>query len=149
LNNIGRVLLMMSQIQESEKYLRQAIQQDPNLAPAYHNLVVVLLRRALEGQSLSVNAVQCAKRAADIGPPSVDLYRDVAALLALAARRDSTLVQQSVGHLDQAVACGLDPRTAAKDPVFAVLHRDSAFQELLTKKPSLPSPLRGNYLVEP
>jgi hypothetical protein len=79
----------------------------------------------------------------------VDLYRDVAALLALAARRDGTLVKQSVAYLDQAVACGLDPRKAAKDPVFAVLHRDIAFQELSTKKPSLPSPLRGDYLAEP
>jgi serine/threonine protein kinase len=102
LNNIGFAFHQLGQLDESEKYLRQAIQLDGNLGAAHHTLALVSLRRALGGQPVSGEAIALAKKAVALGPPSADLYRDVAALFAVAASRDASLLQPAIQCLEKA-----------------------------------------------
>ena len=149
LNNIGFDLFQLAQLDESKEYLEQAIQQDEFLGAAYHNLLLVHLRRAHRGTPVPKEVLRQAERATAIGPPSADLYRDAAAFWAMAAGRDSTLIPRAIQYLEKALAYGLDSRTLQTGPVFATLRSNPAFQKMASKAAqSLPA-TKANHFVDP
>ena len=87
LNNLGFSWLELGQLDDAESYLREAIKGNGMLQAARHNLVLVFLKRAVRGQTIPREAFVHAARAIEIGPESAELYRDVAALYAIGAKR--------------------------------------------------------------
>lgn len=149
LNNLGHTLLQGDRVDESEEYLREAIEQQGDLGPARHSLLLLALRRALRGAPVSAEAIANARKAEAIGPPSADLYRDMAALFAVAATQDASMIEPAIEYLAKAVNLGLDPKPFRETPTFAALRGAPAFQALMTRSvPPRPTHSAG-FLVAP
>jgi tetratricopeptide (TPR) repeat protein len=149
LNNLGFALIKTGRYDAAEQYLKQAIQQKSDLQAAYHNLVLVCLDRALAGKPLSKEAFHQAKKAAEIGLPSTDLYRDVAKLFAVAARKDAQLLPLAVRYAEKALDCGLNARTLRTDSAFETVQRSPAIKEILAKPRPAARPSRAIHIVDP
>jgi tetratricopeptide (TPR) repeat protein len=149
LNNLGFALIATGQYDAAEQYLKQAIQQKSNLQAAYHNLVLVYLKRSLAGKPLPKEAIDEAKRAVEIGSPSTDLYRDVAKLFAVGARKDAQLLPLAVRYAEKALDCGLNPQTFRTDSAFEAVRRSPAVEELLAKGRPAVRPSQAIYIVDP
>ena len=83
---------------------------DGNLQAAHYNMVMLYLRRAMQGQPISKAAFVHATRAIEIGPETADLYHVVAALYAMAARQDPALIQPAIEYVGKSVELGFDPK---------------------------------------
>ena len=149
LNNTGFCYVQLRQLDRAEEYLRRAIEADENLQAPHHSLAFISLNRAYGGQPVSLSALTHAKTAIDIGPPSVDLYCHAAALSALAARRDPSLMPHALEYLERAIDCGFDPKSLASHPAFVSLHGQRAFEELLASPSPSRRPIKADLLVEP
>jgi serine/threonine protein kinase len=149
LNNLGYALIRTGQGDAAEQYLKQAIQQKSDLQAAHRNLVLVYLHRAIAGKPLPKEAIGYARRAAEIGPPSTDLYRDVAAFFAVAARKDAELLPLATRYVEKALDCGLDPRVFSTDPAFEAVRQSPAFEQILAKQRQAVKPSRADYIVDP
>ncbi len=149
LNNIGYSFHALRRLDESEKYLKQALEADEDLPAAHHNLVNVFLRRALHGQPVPPEAFFHVRRAVELSPPSADLYRDVAKLCAVAARGDATRIESAIEYLEKGLLYGLDPQAMGKEPAFAALAGNPAFERLRTQKAASSPATRAAYLVDP
>ena len=149
LNNIGFSELRLSDLDAAEGYLTRAIAAHEHLTAAYHNLVVMHLNGAGAGRPVPESALVQAGKAAELGPPSAQLYRHVAALFACAARQRPDLAQVAIEYLKKAIAHGLDPASLRTDPLFSILRRHAAFQALLTKSPGREPSSEPDYLVDP
>ena len=149
LNNLGFVLIQAGQYDAAEQYLKQAIQQKSDLQAAYHNLVLVYLKRSLAGKPLPKEAIDEAKRAVEIGSPSMDLYRDAAKLFAVGARKDAKLLPLAVRYAEKALDCGLNPQTFRTDSAFEAVQRSPAIEELLAKARPAVRPSQAIYIVDP
>jgi tetratricopeptide (TPR) repeat protein len=135
-SNIGFSHFMLGEIDEAEKNFRRALQLDGALATARYWMLNVFLRRAMQAQPVPDAALVDAAKAVEIGPPSATLYHVVAALYAIAARKNPKLVQPAVEYVGKAVQCGCNPRAFTSDTSFSALERESSFLDAL-KKPSL------------
>ncbi|MGA2033870.1 MAG: serine/threonine-protein kinase [Thermoguttaceae bacterium] len=149
LNNLGYALIRTNQGDVAEQYLKQAIRQKSDLQSAHHNLVLVYLNRAIAGKPLPKEAIGHAKSAVEIGPPSADLYRDVAALFAVAARKDADLLPLATRYVENALDFGLDPGTFRTNSTFEVLQRFPGIEEILAKQRPAVRPSRADHLVDP
>ena len=149
LNNLGFALLKTGQHDAAEHYLKQAIQQKSDLQAAHHNLVLVFLDRAFAGKPLPQDAFDQAKRAAEIGPPSTDLYRDVAKLFAVAARKDAKLLPLAIQYAEKALECGLSPQTFRTDSAFSAIQQSPAIEDILAKASPAARPSQANHVVDP
>ena len=112
---------MLGELDNAEKCLRRAIEIDGRLQAAHCNLVKVFVNRAFRGQAVPAAAVTAASRAIEIGPCTRELYRDVASLYAIAAKRDPALVPTAVGYVKKAIERGIDPKTFASNSSFSRL----------------------------
>ncbi len=149
LNNLGYALIRTGQCDAAEQYLKQANHDNSDLPAAHHNLLLVYLKRAIAGRPLPKEAIGYAKRAAEIGPPSTDLYRDVAAFFSVAARADAELLPLATRYVEKALDSGLDPRVFRTDHTFQVIQQSPAIEEILAKpRPAVP-PSRAVYIVDP
>jgi serine/threonine protein kinase len=149
LNDLGFALIQTGQYDAAEQYLKQVIQQKSDLQVAHHNLVLVYLNGALAGKPLPEESVDHAKRAMEIGSPSTDLYRDVAKLFAVGARKDGKLLPLAVRYAEKALDCGLDPQTFRTDSAFDAVRRSPAVEALLAKDRPAVRPSRAIHIVDP
>jgi hypothetical protein len=51
--------------------------------------------------------------------------------------------------LEKAVALGVDPNSLRTNPLFSMLQRNQAFQQLLTKPAASNPPVKTDLLVDP
>jgi len=149
LNNTAFSCLRMNELDRAEGLLIRAIQLDPNLGPAYHNLVMVAANRAQGGQPVSQVSLKYAKKALENCRPSADLYRDVARLFSLASSHNPDLLVSATECLRKAVALGLDPASFSSTPEFLPLKDRPEFQALLTLKPGRAQPVPADRLIDP
>jgi Flp pilus assembly protein TadD len=149
LNNIGYSLRELGRLDESEKCLKQALEDDEDLPAAHHNLVVVFTNRAFQGRPVPPEAFGHVRRAVELGPPSADLYRDVATLCAVAAQGDAARIPSAIEYLEKGLLYGLDPQAMGKDPAFAALGGNPAFERLQTQKAASSPATKAAYLVDP
>ncbi len=149
LNNMGFGYIQLRRLDDAEECLRHAVELDQDMHAAHHNLVVVFVNRAVNGQSIPKSAVAHARKAVETGPPSAELYYHVALLYALGAKQDAGPMRPAVEHLKKAVAEGLDPSALESIPAFSSLREQRDFQKLLTAPtPSEPA-AQAEHLVEP
>ncbi len=126
-----------------------AVQADPNLQAAQHNLVVVYSRRALTGRVIPTEAFVLARRALEIGPESGELCCNLAYFYVLAAKQDAAYVRPAIDFIAKAVEHGIDPHTFKSDPVFSALEKDAAFQKALVARGPLQAPLKAVRAIDP
>ena len=105
-NNIGFSYLQLKRLPEAEDNLRRAIEIDGNLPAAYENLMKAVAERAMRTRSVASADLALADRAAKAGPRTARLYRDLAILYAIAARRDPSLTGRAVKCVQNAVQPG-------------------------------------------
>jgi tetratricopeptide (TPR) repeat protein len=148
LNNLGFSYRQMSQLDEAELYLRQALRADDTLQAASHNLLIVFRDRAFRGQGVSDEALAHARRVLETGQPSGELYRDLAQLYACAAKRDPKLAASAIECVRRAVEAGADPAELGNNPAFSGLCKDKAFAEALAARVVQRYP-RPGYYVDP
>jgi eukaryotic-like serine/threonine-protein kinase len=148
-NNLGFSYRQLNRLDSAEEYLQRATAVDEQLAAAHHNLVLVYLNRAGAGRPVPESALVHARKAAELGPASAELYRNVAALFACAAKQRPELIQPAIRYLDNAVAHGLDPASLSANPRFSVLRDNAAFQALLAKPPGREPSAEPQYFVDP
>jgi eukaryotic-like serine/threonine-protein kinase len=147
-NNIGFSYLMLNRLDEAEKNLQLAIQCDDRLQAAQFNTVMLFLQRAWQGQPVPEAAFTHASRAMEIGPPTADLYRAVAALHAMAAKNNRKLILPAIEYVGRAVEMGLDPNVFTSDASYATLQNEPPFREALKKPSAFQSP-RAVRLIDP
>ena len=75
--------------------------------------------------------------------PSTDLYRDVAAFFAVAARQDADLLPLANRYVEKALDFGLAPRMLRDGPTFQTIQRSPAIKEILAKPRPAVQPSRG------
>jgi len=148
-NNIGFSHLMLGQLDEAEKNLQRAIQLDDRLQAAHYNMVMIFQRRVAHGQTLSNAAFVCATRAIEIGPPTADLYHNVAALYAMAAKQNPTLVQPAIEYVGQSVELGCKPETFISDGRYSELQKNPAFHAALRRSVSVVKASQVIQLIDP
>ena len=147
LNDFGRSLICLGRLDEAEGCLRRAIGRNDSPQAAYHNLIVIFLRRALQtGETPPREALACAARAIEIGPESVELCQHVATLTVLAATRDPARLRSAVEYVRKAIALGADAEVFRSAPTFRVLQKDPAFQRALAE-PKGAATVNVDYLV--
>jgi eukaryotic-like serine/threonine-protein kinase len=149
LNNLGFSYCQINAFDDATHCLEQALSVDDNLQPAHHTLVLIYLRQALNGHSLSESAFGHAQKAIDLGPPSADLYFNVALLYAFAAKQRPALRQSAIGYLNKALEYGTDPKVLNSTPAFSVLQDEQQFKDLLTTAQSKVPLIKSEYLVDP
>jgi tetratricopeptide (TPR) repeat protein len=149
LSNLGFSYRQLNRLDSAEEPLKRALALDGRLLAAHHNLVIVHLNQAATGYPIADAALDHAKRAAETGPPSAELYRHVAALFACAARERPELSQPAIEYLEQAVAHGLDPASLRNHPSFSAFQSHRQFQALLTRPPGHEPSAQLDYLVDP
>jgi eukaryotic-like serine/threonine-protein kinase len=132
LNDLGFSCLQLHRLREAEESLKRAVEVDVRLQAAHHSLVLVFLRQGQDGKAVPPIALDHAKMAIETGPPSGDLYMNVAALYALAAKQDDALVKSALKFLEKAVEYGGNLKQLDSSPTFSRLRKEQAFQELLT-----------------
>ena len=123
LNDLGRSLIYLGRFDDAESFLRRAIGRDDSPQAAYHNLAVVFLSRALKTGETPPEALAYAARAVEIGPESADLCQHMAALQALAAKRDPALQQSALAYVKRAIALGMDAQFFRSDPGLSGIAR--------------------------
>ncbi len=148
-NNIGYSCLMLGQLAEAEKHFQRAVQLDGNLQAAHYNMMMLLLRRALQGQPVSKTALVHAAKAIEIGPRTADLYRRVSALYATAAKQDLTLIQPAIEYVGKAVELGARPEAFASGPRYSAFQKEPAFHDALSRPASESKPAKAVQLVDP
>jgi tetratricopeptide (TPR) repeat protein len=142
LNNRGYGFLQDRNTAEAEKYLRKALEMNPRLQAAHHNLVMLFVNRAMQtGEPVSAEAISHAREAESTGPGSGELYRDIAYLYALAANENSSFAEAAIASVAKAVAHGIDPKDLRDDPIFTSLEQDSGFHKALSAPVTSQSPL--------
>jgi serine/threonine protein kinase len=146
-NNLGYSLLQLGQLDQAEDYLRKAAQADDARA-AYLNLVVVYVRQALAGKAISSEAVFHARRAEKIGPPSGELYRNLALFYTLAAKQDAAWEESAIDCIVHAVAHGIDPKSIESDPIFSDKANKPAFQKALIRQGGPQGPINAARVVD-
>jgi serine/threonine protein kinase/Flp pilus assembly protein TadD len=132
-NNLGYTCRVLNRLDEADAYLRRAVKADHRMQAAYHNLVLVCLRRAMRGQLVPKEAFEFAQQALSTGSPSGDLYHDVAILYAIASQQDHTFIGAAIEHVGMAVESGIAPDTFRTSPSFAKLQADGHFRRALSQ----------------
>jgi len=148
-NNIGYSHLMLGQLNDAEKYLQCAIELDCNLQAARYNMIMLYLRRAIQGQPIPKTAFVHAARAIQIGPGTADLYHLVAALYAMAAKQDPVLIQPAIGYVGKSVELGFDPKAFTSDIAYSALQKEPAFRDAVRKAPSAFYSAKAVPLLDP
>lgn len=148
LNNRGYTAFQLARFEDSERFLKQAVELDPRLQAAHYNLAVLYLRQAMTGQPLPVDAHFHISKAIEIGPPAVDLYRTAADLCMVAAKHDDQAVSRALGYLKKGRLLGLDATALKSDPLLRSLQHLEEFKGLLAQPPN-GKPLSLDPLVDP
>ncbi len=148
-NNIGFSHLMLGQLDDAEKYLRRAIELDGNLQAARYNMMMLHLKRAIHGLPVPKMAFVHAARAVEIGPDTADLYHAVAALYAMAAQRDPTLIQPAIEYVGKAVELGIPASAFTADIRYSAIQKEAAFQRALRIPASTRTPRKAVSLLDP
>ena len=112
-------------------------------------MVMVYLRRILKGQPIPKAAFADATKAIRIGPQTADLYHDVAALYATAARQEPRLIQPAIELVGKAVELGFKPEAFASDIRYSALQKMPAFRDALRKPVAMSKSSKVLQLVDP
>lgn len=130
LNNLGFSCVQLNRCDEAERFLKQALDVDPNLPSAHHLLLMVHSKKACRREPLPEMAFDHARRATDLGFPSPDLYRLATDVFAVRAKYDSTAAATAIDCLEKAVDLGLDPEILMGHPDYASLREYPRFRAL-------------------
>ncbi len=150
LNDFAHSLICLGKFSEAEGYLRQAIERDDRLQPAYYNLATALFDRAMKnGEPPPPEALAAATRAAELGPQSDGLCCELADLQMLAAHGDPALVRSAIENVRKAIALGMDAKAFRSDPVFHDLLEDPRFQKALSEPRTVATAVKPECLVAP
>ena len=149
LNNLGFSCLTQDELDDARTYLRRALEMDASLQAAHHNLVVVFLSEGVRGKPIPNEAFLHAARALEIGPKSADLYFNVAALYATAAKHDAKLRPAVIEYVGKAVAYGEAPDDILSELAFEELRDDPAFRKAVSGPCGIAGPKAAAYLVDP
>ncbi|HUT09617.1 MAG TPA: serine/threonine-protein kinase [Thermoguttaceae bacterium] len=150
LNNMGFSYSRLNRLAEAEQWLQKALALDPELQAAHHNLVLVFLTKGTSsGEPVSGSALGHAEKAIEIGPTTAGLYRDAAALYALAERASSLPPEPVLTYLEKAVSHGLDPRPLRTDPLFHRFCGHERFDALIEAPLSENPPIAPDHLLDP
>jgi tetratricopeptide (TPR) repeat protein len=147
-NNLAFAHLQLDGIDAAEKNYRRALELDETLPEARDGLLVVLVRRLQNGGRVTLPTLEAARRAADLGPPSVDLYWHLGIIYTFAAQQDPLLATRAVAYLEKAVELGCDPKSFDSS-AFSTLERLPRFQKLLSQSPGREAPLHLFHTVDP
>jgi eukaryotic-like serine/threonine-protein kinase len=148
-NNIGYSYLILRRYEDAEKYLKLAVQADDRLQTPHYNLMQVFIQHESLGKPISAEAFVQANKAVEIGPPSAALFRDVALLYAVAAKRDSKFIELTLQYIKKSVDLGCSPKEFLASPSFSHLNNATGFQEALTPPSSVPSPSITAQVLNP
>jgi eukaryotic-like serine/threonine-protein kinase len=148
LNNLGFACLQEGEFNDAEKFLRHAIALDGNLQTPHYNLVQVFVNQALKGRSLPADALEHARRAEELGPPSGRLFRELATFYAIASRTDTSLVAAAIDHVKKAIQYGADAQAFRTDWSFSQLRQDQEFQKALAT-PQIANPPAALRFIDP
>jgi len=104
-NDLGYCNTSLLHREEAEIQFKRAIQIDPQLQAAHHNLALLLLRRAMNnGQPLPAEAWDEFQLASDIGQESARLHMDMATALAYAKTRGQQIDADIMTHIRKAAS---------------------------------------------
>ncbi len=147
-NNLAYCFLRLRMWTEAKAALDKSIGLDPSLQAAHHNRALVAYRQALQklGQLTPAarnkeiyrdleTGIADAKKALDLGPASAELYFDLALLSATAARVDPNWNAIALGHLEDYVKEGGDPKKGA-DLLFTSAPNPAPFLKLANGPPA-------------
>ncbi len=148
-NNVGYSYLMLRQLDDAEKCFLLAIRMNGNLQAPRYNLVMIYLRRALQGQPIPDMAFVHATKAVEIGPRTAGLYRGIADLYATAARQDATLVRPTIEYVRKAVELGFSPEAFASDPNYVAFQQEPAFHDALKRHAKTSNSPKVIQLLDP
>jgi eukaryotic-like serine/threonine-protein kinase len=149
LNNLGFCYFTLSQLDEAKECLEIALMADDNIQSAHHILVGVSLNKAFNGDPLSDEAFEHALKAIALGPPSADLYYNIALIYVLAAQENPEMKRPALVCLERAIDYGLNPKKILTTPTFDPLREEQQFKALISKKPGKEPPLKPEYIVDP
>jgi tetratricopeptide (TPR) repeat protein len=150
-NDLGfsRARLLPEYWAQAEDDFLAALEMDPDLGPAHHNLALLYLQRARYTRTpVPAEAAGHVELALELAGPSTELCRDAAVVVAVAARDDPGLVPRALDLVRQAVSAGEDPRRLEGDPAFGALKGLADFREAL-RAPAPALPTRAARLVDP
>lgn len=148
-NNSGFCYLALGQVDRAEECLERAIYLDGSMQAAHLNMVRVFLMRAMRGQPIPKIAFFHATRAIETGSHSADLFHCVAALHAVGAKHDPTLVQAAIEYVKKAVQLGDRPEAIASDAAFSVLKNEAAFQNAMKNTLATVESPKSIQLIDP
>ena len=136
-NNIGVSYRMLRKIDESERYLQLAVQQDDRLQAIHYNIAMTALQRSLRQKTPIPNKVFVhVAKVMDIGPTTAELCHDLAALYATAADHDASLIRPAVEYIGEAIELGYSPESFVSDAKFAGLQQDPGFRNVVERTSS-------------
>lgn len=151
-NDMGYSLLRSGNLEGAAEHIQKALQVDGNFQAAHHNLAWIRFQESFQGKADLLNDVLPElQKAADLGPKSAGLYRDLARVHAFAAKQDTSHTTQAIEALSRAVALGLGRDELAKDGFLAGLKTHPRFADLLeqaatnrdSREPRLVDPLQA------
>lgn len=148
-NDLGFSLLRAGQLQDAKTHVQQALDIDPNLQAAHHNLAWIRFQESFQGKAdLLQDVLPELQQALELGPKSAALYRDLARVYAIAAKSDPQLAEDAMDALNQAVELGLTREKLGKDGFLANLKAHPRFASILKRASQQPSG-REPRLVDP
>jgi tetratricopeptide (TPR) repeat protein len=119
--NLGAALLQRSeQTRTALIYLDTAVELDPALKPARYNRAIARFRAATEngGRPNDLGCLDDMRVVFDPPPESAEAHFLMARMCAGCAHLDLQLLEKAIGHLNEAVRLGDDPRRYAREPVL-------------------------------
>lgn len=133
----------------SSGLLEKAIELDPKLQAAYFNLgSIEVVRTLVEKQpSTRAEAVTAIRKALDLGPPSGELYRDAAGVLALSDIKGAG--DEAIRYAKQAVEAGFSFDALRSDMGVQRLSSRPDFQALAHVQGKVGQALWGEHWVDP
>jgi serine/threonine protein kinase/Flp pilus assembly protein TadD len=145
LNNLGCLHVQTGALAEAQSELTRAIQRAPHMQAAYHNRGLAYLRQAIlltgakAGRQPDAKLLRSAlgdfQRALDIGPPSAELHRDLAAVYAYLSAEDAPLAAKAIEQLAHGVQHGLDRNALRQRPFPKHLGRHATYAALFDQVP--------------
>ncbi len=132
-NNLGLACRMRYRLDEAQTWLNLAIKHQPDLQAAYLNRAVLARSIAFrDGTPLPSTAVDDIEKAIELGPPSVELYTQAAALHLASQAEGEPPSPKAIERLTEALRHSQQPKL----PYFSF--------RLVALQPTLPAELVGS-----
>jgi len=158
LNNLGYSYIMWNTpltkpddcLERAEEYLTSAINLNDRLQPAYYNRArLAILRVGRDPRKTPDQGLADIRKAIELGPVTAPLLWDAGRLSWLAAQNNPRQAAKTLDYLNEAIDCGLNPKSLEDDFIFHDLKNDDRFQALI-QRPHLANQFQNaQKLVDP